>query len=80
MRKLAGVILAFWLGYLTASFGLFNLLLEEKAALYILIALAASYLVIFIPLERIAEGEAQSSAGYPFRTSAREHLQRRGSF
>lgn len=80
MRILAGVILAFWLGYLTASYGLFDLSHQETSALYALLAIGASYLVIFIPLERIADIEAQRSAGYPFRTSAREHLQRRGSF
>ncbi|KAI9315831.1 hypothetical protein BX666DRAFT_1951919 [Dichotomocladium elegans] len=80
MRILAGVVLAFWLGYLTASYGLFELTDQEKTVFYVLITLSAIYLVILSPLEQIAEFEARSNAGYPFRTSAREHLQRRGSF
>ncbi|ORY91409.1 hypothetical protein BCR43DRAFT_499040 [Syncephalastrum racemosum] len=80
MRKLIGVVLAFWLGYLTSSFGVFGFLLEDKRALYVVVGILSAYAAIFIPLERIAEAEAQRSAGYPYRTSAREQLQRRGSF
>ncbi|KAI8085191.1 uncharacterized protein BX664DRAFT_338771 [Halteromyces radiatus] len=81
MRTLIGVvILAFWLGYLSATCGVFDLLVQVKQVLYIFCTIGAIYLMILIPLERIAEAEACKNPKSTFRTSAQEHLQRRGSF
>jgi len=41
---------------------------------------ALFYLLLYAPLARLAEVEAQRYALYPHRTSAREQLHRRGSF
>ncbi|ORZ22007.1 hypothetical protein BCR42DRAFT_405309 [Absidia repens] len=81
MRTLIGVVvLAFWLGYLSASCGLFDVLVRVKEVLYIHCTIAAIYFIILIPLERIAEAENCKNPKSTFRTSAKEHLQRRGSF
>ncbi|KAG2234105.1 hypothetical protein BDF21DRAFT_488930 [Thamnidium elegans] len=80
MLRLIGVVLAFALGYLTASNKLFTYLLQEKIVLYVLLGLTGCFLLILIPLERIAEAESIQHPLLSMRTSAREHLQRRGSF
>ncbi|CAO3643274.1 unnamed protein product [Mucor fragilis] len=80
MLKIIGIILAFGLGYMTAHNKLISYMLQEKTVLYIAIGLTASFLLIYIPLERIAEAESIQNPLTPLRTSAREHLQRRGSF
>ncbi|KAK9764450.1 hypothetical protein K7432_008034, partial [Basidiobolus ranarum] len=51
-----------------------------SSLLFALLGLTLSFSLILIPLERIAHYESTKNIGYPFRTSAREHLQRRGSF
>ncbi|KAI9362869.1 hypothetical protein BD770DRAFT_381965 [Pilaira anomala] len=80
MLKLVGIVLAFVLGYLTASNKLLTYLLQEKVVLYVMLGLTACFLVILIPLERLAEAESVQHPLLSMRTSAREHLQRRGSF
>ncbi|KAL1925728.1 uncharacterized protein VTP21DRAFT_611 [Calcarisporiella thermophila] len=45
-----------------------------------LILLTIVFFLILLPLERIADYEARQNNKYTYRTSAREHLQRRGSF
>ncbi|KAI8890408.1 hypothetical protein K501DRAFT_206287 [Backusella circina FSU 941] len=80
MLKVIGVFLAFWLGYVAASYNLFSQFLQEKAILYVLLSITLLFLVIFIPLERIAQYEANENPLATSRTSAREQLQRRGSF
>ncbi|KAF1803576.1 hypothetical protein V8B55DRAFT_1506713 [Mucor lusitanicus] len=80
MLKIIGIILAFGLGYMTAYNELIAYMLQEKTALYIVMGLTASFLLICIPLERIAEAESIQNPLTALRTSAREHLQRRGSF
>ncbi|KAI9478801.1 MAG: hypothetical protein EXX96DRAFT_572348 [Benjaminiella poitrasii] len=80
MFKTIGIALAFGLGYVTASSNLLNYLLQEKTVLYIFLILGASFFLIYIPLEQIAEAESIQNPLSPLRTSAREHLQRRGSF
>ncbi|KAG2186914.1 hypothetical protein INT44_003141 [Umbelopsis vinacea] len=52
----------------------------QRGIILVVVGLILSYIFILIPLERIASIESKRSEGYPFRTSAREHLQRRGSF
>ncbi|KAL1933040.1 hypothetical protein VTP01DRAFT_8718 [Rhizomucor pusillus] len=59
MFRLAGITLAFCLGYLTASYGLFSFLWEEKRCLYVLAAMLLGFMMILIPMERIAEAEAR---------------------
>ncbi|KAI8367522.1 uncharacterized protein BYT42DRAFT_129348 [Radiomyces spectabilis] len=80
MHILVGVVLAFWLGYLTASRRILEQILEEKRFIYVILALGTFYAVIFIGLKRIVEADIQRNPSTSFRTSAREHLQRRGSF
>ncbi|KAI9288149.1 hypothetical protein BC943DRAFT_317884 [Umbelopsis sp. AD052] len=90
MQIIVGFILAFSLGYLTSQYGLFGSVIEEfvdatlssnkRGIILVVVGLILSYIFILIPLERIASIESKRSEGYPFRTSAREHLQRRGSF
>ncbi|KAI8072182.1 uncharacterized protein B0P05DRAFT_549209 [Gilbertella persicaria] len=73
-------ILAFGLGYMTASTRLVNYLLQEKTVLYILSSLCICFLLIYFPLDFIAQHESTQNPMTNLRTSAREHLQRRGSF
>ncbi|KAI8581531.1 hypothetical protein K450DRAFT_231757 [Umbelopsis ramanniana AG] len=90
MQIIVGFIIAFSLGYLTSQYGLFGSVIEEfvdvtlssnkRGIILVVAGLILSYIFILIPLERIASIESKRSEGYPFRTSAREHLQRRGSF
>lgn len=80
MLKVIGVVLAFSLGYLTASNDILKYFLQEKAILYALAGLVGCFLLIFIPLERMADNESIQNPLASLRTSAREHLQRRGSF
>ncbi|KAI8070778.1 hypothetical protein BC940DRAFT_295537 [Gongronella butleri] len=81
MRTVIGiVILAFWLGYLTATCDLFDLLSHVRPVIYILCTIGSLYLSILIPLERLADNEARKHPKTSFRTSAQEHLKRRGSF
>lgn len=81
MLKFFGILfLTFWLGYLTASNQLLHCILQ-KHVLYIISSITSLYLLIFIPLERIAEKESRNNPpNQTLRTSAKEHLQRRGSF
>ncbi|KAI8646143.1 hypothetical protein BD408DRAFT_21539 [Parasitella parasitica] len=65
---------------MTAYNELLAYLLQEKTVLYIALGLGASFLLIYIPLESIAEAESTQNPSTALRTSAREHLQRRGSF
>lgn len=53
---------------------------HKQAVLYALITLTLIFIVIAIPLERLARPESAKYASHPLRTSAREHLKRRGSF
>ncbi|KAI9301725.1 hypothetical protein BJ944DRAFT_271046 [Cunninghamella echinulata] len=81
MRALLGVvILAFWLGYLSATCDIFDFFIQFKLIIYIICIIGGIYLVMLIPLERIAEAEACRNPKSVMRTSAKEHLQRRGSF
>ncbi|ORX43490.1 hypothetical protein DM01DRAFT_1200160 [Hesseltinella vesiculosa] len=81
MRRFVGiVIIAFWLGYLSATCDLFELLAQIKPVIYIVCTIGCIYLSILIPLERIAVHEAEQRPKTSFRTSAQEHLKRRGSF
>ncbi|KAJ1722480.1 hypothetical protein LPJ53_003120 [Coemansia erecta] len=87
------VLIAFAIGYLTRHFNplnwdqikevVLNKLGELSPILLVLLGLtltAAALGLILWPLEKIADWEAQRSSGYKYRTSAREHLKRRGSF
>ncbi|RUS21727.1 hypothetical protein BC937DRAFT_91699 [Endogone sp. FLAS-F59071] len=56
------------------------LIAPQRYLLYVLLGLSILFVLILIPLERIASYESRRNVGYPYRTSAREHLQRRGSF
>ncbi|KAI9244451.1 hypothetical protein BY458DRAFT_103264 [Sporodiniella umbellata] len=81
MLKLVGMlILTFCLGYIAALFQLFDYILQ-KHVVYTFLSISTFYLVLFIPLEKIAEREAKNNPLHSvLQTSAREHLQRRGSF
>ncbi|KAI7892006.1 uncharacterized protein EV154DRAFT_201962 [Mucor mucedo] len=80
MLKIIGVGLAFGLGYMTAYNDLFTYVLQENMVLHAFLGLTGCFLFIFVPLERLAEKESIQHPISPMRTSAREHLQRRGSF
>ncbi|KAL4208715.1 hypothetical protein AB4K20DRAFT_1912202 [Rhizopus microsporus] len=82
MIKLLGILfLTFWLGYLTASNQLLTVIFSQKHVLYVMSSIASCYLFILVPLERIAEKETKKNPpNRILRTSAREQLQRRGSF
>lgn len=87
------VLIAFAIGYLTRHFNPLNWT-QIKAAVFCkleqlpptllatlgILATIISLLLIFWPLAKIADWETQRSIGYKYRTSAREHLKRRGSF
>ncbi|KAJ2707651.1 hypothetical protein FB645_000628 [Coemansia sp. IMI 203386] len=87
------VLIAFAIGYLTRHFnplnwGQIKQIVVSKlgqlspvllAILGVLTTIATLCLILW-PLEKIADWEAQRSSGYKYRTSAREHLKRRGSF
>ncbi|EXX61077.1 hypothetical protein RhiirA1_13700 [Rhizophagus irregularis] len=87
---LLGTIASFGVGYIACHNNLVNKLYEtfndipstthKRHLLYVLIGLSLLFLLILIPLYRIADYESKRNNGYPYRTSAREHLQRRGSF
>ncbi|KAJ2632873.1 hypothetical protein H4R22_000918 [Coemansia sp. RSA 1290] len=87
------VLIAFAIGFLTRHFNPLNwsqikeivfvkldqippTLLVTLGFLGTVLALGA----VLWPLARIADWEAQKSGNYKYRTSAREHLKRRGSF
>ncbi|OAD75400.1 hypothetical protein PHYBLDRAFT_166646 [Phycomyces blakesleeanus NRRL 1555(-)] len=70
MQILIGVVVAFWLGYLTSSWGLLDHLIHQTQFLYIIGALSTAYFIIFILLERIAESEAQQVSEIIGSTSA----------
>ncbi|CAO3607468.1 unnamed protein product [Cunninghamella blakesleeana] len=81
MRALLGiVILAFWLGYVSATCGIFDFFIQFKQIIYIICIIGGIYLVMLIPLERIAEAESCKNPKSIYRISAKEQLQRRGSF
>ncbi|KAG9307773.1 hypothetical protein G9A89_023338 [Geosiphon pyriformis] len=87
---LFGTLVSFALGYLTCHYNLVKQLYEacndipstthKRHLIYALFALTILFLLILYPLYRIADYESKRSEGYPYRTSAREHLQRRGNF
>ncbi|KAJ2321869.1 hypothetical protein GGI00_006001 [Coemansia sp. RSA 2681] len=87
------VLIAFAIGYLTRHFNPLNwgqikeVVLDQLGQLSPrlltalgIIATFGSLLLFLWPLARVADWEAQNSTGYKYRTSAREHLKRRGSF
>ncbi|RIB10805.1 hypothetical protein C2G38_2105205 [Gigaspora rosea] len=87
---LLGTLASFGVGYIACHYNLVTKLYEafndipstthKRHLLYVFVGLSILFLFIFIPLYRIAEYESRRNNGYPYRTSAREHLQRRGSF
>ncbi|ORZ07246.1 hypothetical protein BCR41DRAFT_161621 [Lobosporangium transversale] len=90
---LISAALSFTLGYCACNFAIISTIYDFVASvpetthkvknrylLYALLILLALFILILIPLERIANFEARRKQDYPYRTSAREHLQRRGSF
>ncbi|KAI7866253.1 hypothetical protein BDF14DRAFT_1815875 [Spinellus fusiger] len=70
MHIVAGVALAFWLGYLTSSWRLLDLLLEEQFV-YCSCGLCAVYLGLFFVLERIADTEAQQVSSLVWKRTSR---------
>ncbi|KAK3828959.1 MAG: hypothetical protein J3Q66DRAFT_22152 [Benniella sp.] len=82
--------LSFALGYYACNFAIISSIYNFAASvpetthkrylLYAVLILLLLFFLILIPLERIANFEARRKEEYPYRTSAREHLQRRGSF
>ncbi|KAG0033957.1 hypothetical protein BGZ81_006625 [Podila clonocystis] len=87
---LISAAISFALGYYACNFALISNIYNFTASvpetthkrylLYALLILLLLFVLILIPLERIANFEARRKQDYPYRTSAREHLQRRGSF
>ncbi|KAJ2714367.1 hypothetical protein H4R19_001766 [Coemansia spiralis] len=87
------VLIAFAVGYLTRHFSplnwwqvkevVFVKLDQIPPALLAALGIAATILALCLllwPLAKVADWEAQHSADCTYRTSAREHLKRRGSF
>lgn len=87
---LISAALSFAFGYSACNFAIISTICDVAASvpetshkrylLYAILILVVLFVLILIPLERIANFEARRKQDYPFRTSAREHLQRRGSF
>ncbi|KAJ1735734.1 hypothetical protein LPJ61_000386 [Coemansia biformis] len=87
------VLIAFAVGYLTRHFNplnwwqvkeiVFIKLGQTPPTLLAALGVAATILALGLllwPLAKVADWEAQQSAQCTYRTSAREHLKRRGSF
>ncbi|KAJ1660909.1 hypothetical protein IWQ61_000213 [Dispira simplex] len=84
------VLVSFGVGYLTRHLDLLTITRDiihdlpatshKPLLLGCFCGLTVVFLVILWPLERIAEYEHQSTSECSYRTSAREHLRRRGSF
>ncbi|GBC07166.1 hypothetical protein RclHR1_00730015 [Rhizophagus clarus] len=77
---LLGTIASFGVGYIACHNNLVNKLYEtiddipstthKRHLLYVLFGLSLLFLLIFIPLYRIADYESKRNNGYPYRTSA----------
>ncbi|CAG8432878.1 4707_t:CDS:10 [Diversispora eburnea] len=79
---------SFGVGYITCHCNLVTKFFEafnnipstthKRHLLYVFIGLGILFLLILIPLYRIADYESKRNNSYPYRTSARDHLRRRG--
>ncbi|ORX48142.1 hypothetical protein BCR36DRAFT_584451 [Piromyces finnis] len=87
---ISSLIVSFILGYLVSYLNFFQTLasiftdyssIENKnSLLYTFIFLTVCFFIIIILIKPLTKEEAKNSKEYPFQTSAREQLARRGSF
>eukprot|EP00744_Colponema_vietnamica_P014276 GILI01019989.1.p1 GENE.GILI01019989.1~~GILI01019989.1.p1 ORF type:complete len:105 (+),score=18.48 GILI01019989.1:37-351(+) len=92
MMSSVSILIAFLLGYLASAAGLLSSIYEgivlshhqeianKRWILLAFILIAALYVVIFIPIYKVACKGVQSVELGPYIISARQELQRRGSW